>query len=136
MLYCLIWLPLSFTDLNVLDSVIKHFSSTEEELPFLQVTVKFYWYSKSLGLLFLFDNARNFIATFYCTLAIILQGDLIRLLTMQLLLAGSSKMMLSGRFSVCFTSYSPVTSNIVPMYNQLLGYIAHLHSIVPTMHYY
>ena len=53
MLYCLIWLPSSFTDLNVLDSVIKHFSSTEEELPFLQVTVKFYWYSKSLGLLFL-----------------------------------------------------------------------------------
>ena len=120
MLYCLIWLPLSFTDLNVLDSVIKHFSSTKEELPFLQVTVKFYWYSKILRLIILvsiFDNARNFIATFYCTLAIILQGDLIRLLTMQLLLAGSSKMMFSGRFSVSFTSYSPVTSNIVPMYN-------------------
>ena len=48
------------------------------------------------------------------TLTIILRGDLIRLETIQLPLVGSSKMTLSGRFSVSFTSWSPVTSDIFP----------------------
>ena len=44
------------------------------------------------------------------TLTIILRGDLIRLVTIQLPLAGSSKMTLSGRFSVSFTSWSPLAA--------------------------
>ena len=65
------------------------------------------------------------------TLIIILRGGLIKLLTIQLPLAGSSKMMLSERFSVSFTSWSPVASNIVM--GQLLG-CNKLYSSSPAWH--